>query len=298
MELSSLTQPERLQILNQLQYVGQKDTPLFSTLQSYMLPRDEKANPKDGIAWDYINIPSAGDNAALEGDDYPAAEAYPTLRGHNHFQIIRSPFGVTGSEEAVSDSAGKKMLAQQAAIAKIKHGKDIDFALHGTAAPSPRGAAVAGKMGGIRSFVTPQTTVNAASAPLEWELLRELLKSSFVGGSPLTDLYMSTRQKDKIDDITFNKADAKLETKKISNNVTMLGDTAYGSNITIHLDPLIPDDVILGINKGLCGLLSHRETHIQEEGKKGDRVKQLYYTELTCFVLSRYAVAEIQNLAV
>ena len=235
-----------LDIMREIQKVGYKETPLFSLLKLYTLRAKKSASPKDGFSWDYAIVPSGAANAHLEGAANTTPTAYETVRGKNHYQIFKDSYGVSGSLADQTQVDGTRQLDFQAAQAEIAHRKSIELALHGSAAPVARTSSVAGKLGGVLSFVTAPTTVTASQANLTWEILREALKIAFLKGTALTHIFMNDTHKDELDDIIFNKVNlTNLGANKIENNVTVIGNTAYGNNVKVVLDPLLADDTIL-----------------------------------------------------
>lgn len=304
MELISTTEAygHDADLYEEIRTVGWETTPFFSALTA-KAPR-ARTNPSFGHQWKFMDIPD-GDagNAHIEGSASATADKFELGNATNHYQIVKSAFGVTGSEEAAEGLDGKKELARQADMSRIKHAKDIEIAICGAQAPVQRvnttGAEVAGQLGGVKHFLTGSTDIDTAGATQSWALIRELLKVGFMNGIPFRYLMMGDTQKDALDDILFSKTvPVNMGNSKIDNNVTMIGNTAYGNNIKVILNPFLDDDEIIAFNDEYVNPVIWRPTKIHKVAKDVDGKKREFITELTLRVEHEYAIARLDGLAV
>ena len=280
--------------------VGWQETPFFASIGSGA-PR-ARSNAANGHQWQYMSIPDGdSNNAHIEGSAPAAADKFTLGNMTNHYQIFKDTFGVTGSEDATMTIDNKKELARQMAMSEIKHKKSIEIALLGSAAPVQRDAAgtVAGKLGGVKHFLTANTDTDVSAVALDWGIILEGLKPGFLEGVPMRCVMMNTTQKDKLDAILFNKSqNTNMSQTRIDNNVTIIGQTAYGNNIKVILNPFIGQDEILFYNPEYINAVAYRPTKVYDLPRTSDGVKKELITELTLRVDHEYAIRRIKNLKV
>ena len=110
---------------------------------------------------------------------------------------------------------------------------------------------------------------------------------------------MNTTQKDKLDAILFNKSqNTNMSQTRIDNNVTIIGQTAYGNNVKVILNPFIGQDEILFYNPEYINAVAFRPTKVYDLPRTSDGVKKELITELTLRVDHEYAIRRIKNLKV
>lgn len=278
--------------------VGWTDTPFFTSIGSGA-PR-ERTNSGFGHKWYYMSVPDGdSSNAHIEGSAPATADKFSMGTMTNHYQIFKNTFGVTGSEDAATGIDNKKELARQMAMSEIKHRKSIELALLGDTAPVQRDAAgtVAGKLGGVKHFLTANTDTNVSTTDLDWGTILEGLKPGFFEGVPMRCVMMNSTQKDKLDAILFNKtSNLQMSANRIENNVTVIGNSAYGNNIKVILNPFLAQDEILFYNPEYIKVVAYRPTKIKDIPTGDDGVKKQLITELTLRVDHEFAIRRIKNL--
>jgi len=290
-----------IDLYNDIKNVGWAETPFMSSLKD-MAP-SARTNPSFGHKWMFMDIPDGAANAHLEGSASATPEKFLLGDATNHYQIFKNTFGVTGSEDAATGIDNKKELARQMDMTRIKHAKSIEMALVGAVAPVQRGAAVAGKLGGLKHFLTANTDLDQAIAAvgqsLTWQMVRDVLKTGFLKGIPYTHIMMNDVQKDALDDILFSKTtNQNMSNTKIDNNVTIIGNTAYGNNIKVILNPFLADDEIIAYNPEYVNTVIWRPTKVKDVSKDVDGVTKEIITEMTLRVEHEYAIARLKGLAV
>lgn len=303
-ELISTTEAygHEIDLFNEIREIGWRETPFFSSLTA-KAPR-ARAGAAFGHNWKFMNTPSGSSaNKHLEGAASPTATKHLLGQGLNHYQIVRNAFGVTRSEQKALGIDDKKEMERQADMARVQHMLSIEMAMCSDNAAVQRTDAVAGQMAGIKSFLTANTdldmTVGGVGSALTWQILREILKPSFKKGSAINVLMMNDTQKDAIDDILFSKATPNsFNVNRLENNVTMIGQTAYGNNIKVILNPFLADNEIIGYNTEMIHPVLWDPTNISEVKGDFDGIKKEFITELTLHVGHEYAVTRLKGLAV
>lgn len=289
-----------IDLYDEIKEIGWTNTPFFSSINS-AAPR-ARTNSGFGHQWKFMDVPDGATNKHLEGSASAAAEKFTLGSATNHYQIFKNSFGVTGSEEAAEGIDGKKELARQMDMTRIKHTKSIEMALLGAQAPVQRvttGTEVAGEMGGLKHFLTVNTDNGMASDTLAWSHIRELLKIGFFKGIPYTHIMMNDVQKDALDDILFSKSmNQNMSNTKIDNNVTIIGNTPYGNNIKVVLNPFLADDEIIAYNPEYINTVVWRPTKVKDIAKDIDGTVKEMLTELTLRVEHEFAVSRLKALAV
>lgn len=278
--------------------IGWKETPFLSSLTT-KAPR-ARAGAAYGHQWKYLNIPTgSAANKHLEGAASPTATKHIMGSGLNHYQILRNAFGVTRSEMKATGLDGKKELARQGDMSRIQHMLDFEMALVSANAPLQRTNLVAGQMGGIKHYLSANTDLNALGATQSWALVRELLKIQFLNGAATRYIMMGDVQKDALDDILFSKTmPTAFNVNKIDNNVTVIGNTAYGNNIKVILNPFCVDDEIISYNTDFIFPVIWDPTHVAPVSGDFDGEKREFITEATLHVGHEYALARLKGLAV
>lgn len=283
--------------------IGWIETPFLSTIQSGApVSRDVKAAL--GHRWLYDEVPTGDiNNAHVEGGAPASAKYFVGGEMVNHYQIVKHLYGVTGSEKESTLVNGKTVLANQFELVTMDHKKSIEQILLSAQTPIQRvntaGAEVAGKSGGLKSFATANNTIAAAGATLSWKLLREVLKLGFLQGGAYTHVMMNDTQKDALDDILFSKTqNTSFNASRLENNVTMIGSTAYGNNISIVLNPYLADDEIIAYRPKDIYKVNWRPMLTEELGRSKDAVEKELISEFTLRVCHPYAFAWLKGLAV
>lgn len=287
--------------------VGRNETPFLSSIAS-MAPSNRDGQVAVGHMWFYDVIPDGVDytdvkNAASEGGAMSEVNHYTGERLENHYQILKQSFGVTGSEAEALRVNGQKVIAAQREQALIHFKKTLEKILLSEQTALKRvntaGAKVAGKCGGLKSFATIKNKIDAQRVDLTWDLIREVLKIGYLNGSPYKILMMNDKQKDKLDDIIFSKAHVSgLNTSRIDNNVTHIGNTAYGTNIQVMLSPYLKDDEIIALKPDDIVKVNWRPMSEKKRETTDDAELYEIINEFTLRVCTPFAFAWLHNLKV
>lgn len=289
-----------IDLYEEIKQFGWVETPFLASL-SDKAPR-ARTNPGFGHQWKFMDVPDGAVNKNLEGAPSVAAEKFSLGSATNHYQIFKNTFGVTRSEMKATGIDGKKELARQGDMSRIKHMKSIEMALCGAQAAVQRvtsGTEVAGELAGVKHFLTANTDKGMASATLSWAMIRDLLKIGFMKGMPYNYIMMNSDQKDALDDILFSKTTTtSMANSRIDNNVTVIGNTAYGNNIKVILNPFLDATEILAYNSEYVNPIIWDPTHIGDISKDQDGVSKQMITEMTLRVEHEYAIGRLKALAV
>lgn len=281
--------------------IGWTKTPFLSTIES-RAPKSRSGTAASGHRWNYEEVQKGNmDNAQIEGDKFVEPSYYVGEELLNHYQIVEDAYGASGTEEDSTRIDGKLVLASQFEHSSQVHKSAIEQILLSDQAAVKRvnqGAnKIAGRCGGLKSFAHAGNTITLANTPkLSWQNVRDILKVGFKKGVGYTHIMMNDTQKDALDDILFDKARSQLNAKVLNNHVTMIGATAYGNNISIMLNPYLPDDEIIAYNAKSIYKVNWRPMKTIETAKVKDAIKKVILSEFTLRVEHPYAFAWIKGL--
>ncbi|MDD2267655.1 DUF5309 family protein [Sulfuricurvum sp.] len=296
----------RADLFNDIKEIGWTTTPFFASLTAKAPASD--TNSSFGHEWNYMNIPQGSDTNAYDEGSAPApATKFGGGNAKNHYQIFKDTYGVTGSEDVGTETDGKKAKARQMAMSSFDHRMSIERALLSATAPVQRdntvGAKVAGKLGGVKHFLTVNNdfdmSVAGVGTALTWKILREILKPGFFSNMPVRILMMNDTQKDALDDILFSKTTGtSFASERLDNNITMIGNTAYGNNIKVIVSPFLAQDEILAYNPEFVNPVVYRPTFSKDIPSGDDVNAGQFITEMTLRVHHELAICRLKGLAV
>lgn len=280
--------------------IGWQTTPFLSSIAS-MATTQSYYEIASGHHWFYDLAAEAetGKNAQIEGGAFPKATSFKGEQMTNHYQIVQHVYGITDTEKKATTFDGKAVLARQYEQTIMRHNKKIEQILLGEQQAVKRVKdQTAGECGGIFSFVTANNKVDATNEALSWNLLRDLLKIGFMkGGQQFKVLMMNDKQKDALDDILFSKTYANnFNVRALENNITEIGQTAYGSNIRVILSPYIPESKILAYIPEDIVKVNWRLQEQCEKCKDKSATERIITSEFTLRPASPYAFAVLENL--
>lgn len=285
---------------NSIKQVGWTATPFYSLIAE-AAPADRSANVALGHRWFYDVAPEAeDDNAHVEGGEMAEVKKYSGGELVNHFQIVKSAYGVSGSEMESRRVDNKAVLAKQGEMASLAHKKTIEKILLSDTAPVARNNAstpkVAGKCGGLKSFATADNTIDASRAALSWDYILELLKIGYLNGGEYGVIMLADKQNDALNKLLLDKVQATMDTNVFGVNVTAIKATSYGTNIKIVLNPFLAQDEIIALRPQDIFKVNWRPMHVKDRETTNDEVKQEIISEFTLRVAQPYAFAWLKGL--
>lgn len=292
--------PEK-DMINEMAQMGRIETPLYSIIQKATPSSRGKAI--DGHQWWYESRPEGSDaNAHIEGGNTGNSVSRTIGESKNHYQIVKSAYGISGSMEGKIDIENKDELARLGTIALEDHTKSLEKILMSNQAPLQRvnttGSEVAGKMGGIGHWMTAENT-NTSSGNLSRQLLRELFKFGYKNGVPCTHIFLSDTQKDRLDDLDLEYMRGVIGGDKLKvNDYMTLENFAYAPNVKVVLSPYVAEDEIIAINADSLALVHQRLTKPYEKGRMSDAIEKEIITEATLRVNNPFAVAKLSGLTI
>src|SRR5436190_18192971 len=92
-------------------------------------------------------------NSNLEGDDTTAAAITPTLRVGNRTQILKKPFTISTTQEAVKKAGRESEISYQTALAGRRAKMDLEAIACQNQASVAQSGAVTRKLGGFESWI-------------------------------------------------------------------------------------------------------------------------------------------------
>ena len=287
-------------LYNVIKEIGRSDTPFFSTISSGA--PSSRSNAYQGHEWKCVNIPDGDDTNEHHEGDVPATATHEEMFAlRNEYQIIKDTIAVSGSEDAAVGIDGKKELARQLGLKSMKHRRTIEKALLSSKTPVKRneGASIKGRLGGLKSFLSASTDIDMAGLLLEWKHIREILKVGFLGGSPFKSILLPDIQKDRLDDILWDKTtNMNMAASELQDGVVKIKNTSYGSDISLRFSPDLDDSEIIGFTPSNIHAILWRPTKTYDIARTSDGIKKEIITELTLRFGHTYAAARMKNLKV
>ena len=152
-------------------------------------------------------------NSNLEGDESTASPVVPTVRAGNRTQIMKKPFTISNTQEAVKKAGRDSEVSYQTALAGRRVKMDLEAIACQNQASVAQSGAVTRKMGGFESWITTNVsrgtggasggftggntvaptdgTPRASTEPL----LKTVIRSAWTAGGKPTLLLMGGTQK-------------------------------------------------------------------------------------------------------
>lgn len=283
--------------------VGWSSTPFLSTIAN-AAPKSRDGLAADGHGWWYDQVADGVlNNAHVEGGPSAGVISRVGAKLSNHYQIVKDSYGVTGSQSDATLVNGELVLTDQFKKSTEAHKKTLEMILISDQAAVARvnttGAKTPGKCGGLKSFATANNKITVSTQAFDWKLLREMLKIGFMNGCAYTHILMPDTQKDKLDDILFSKTQiASFNASRLENNVTQIGQTAYGNNIQVILSPYLADDEIIAYKNTDIVKVDWRAMKTRPVTKDEDGETREIVSEMTLRVCHPYAFAWVKGLTV
>jgi hypothetical protein len=152
-------------------------------------------------------------NSSLEGDESTASPIVPTVRAGNRTQILKKPFTISNTQEAVKKAGRESEISYQTALAGRRVKMDLEAICCQNQASAAQSGAVTRKMGGFESWLTSNVSrgaggasggftggntaspVDGAQRPSTEPLLKEVIRSVWTAGGKPSLLLMGGTQK-------------------------------------------------------------------------------------------------------
>ena len=148
----------RKSLHNIITILNKDETPFISTIGS----GDADATYEE---WQLDTLGNADtNNSNLEGDDTTAAAITPTLRVGNRTQILKKPFTISTTQEAVKKAGRESEISYQTALAGRRAKMDLEAIACQNQASAAQAGAVTRKMGGFEAG-SCRTSRAAPAAP-------------------------------------------------------------------------------------------------------------------------------------
>ncbi|MFZ5784732.1 MAG: DUF5309 domain-containing protein [Pseudomonadota bacterium] len=152
-------------------------------------------------------------NSNLEGDESTASPIVPTVRAGNRTQILKKPFTISNTQEAVKKAGRDSEISYQTALAGRRIKMDLEAIACQNQASAAQAGAVPRKMGGFESWITSNESrgvggaaggfaggntvspVDGTLRPSTEALLKAVIRSAWTAGGKPTLLLMGGSQK-------------------------------------------------------------------------------------------------------
>ena len=238
-------------------------------------------------------------NASAEGDSAPTAKTETTTTITNYTQIIQTPFGVTGTQDA-SELYGGKDMVYLAKKYGIEHKKAIESAfLLGEKKEDTTGAQPKRFTAGLNSLVT--TNVTDAGGTLTEAEFEAFMRDAFRYGSSRKALVASPLLISAINSWAAGKLETVSSDKTYGIDVTKYL-TGHGSVNLIKHNLLEEDYAGMGfvVDMGTIGyrFLAGRDTHLKTniQNNDSDSRKDEYLSEVGFYLTQEKANAKMTGI--
>lgn len=240
-------------------------------------------------------------NAALEGDDAPAARFTNRVRQSNYTQIFTKTVEVSGSQLAAQQVAIADELDYQKQERLRELLRDLENCVINGVSPASNqqgSSTVRRTMKGVIPFVSTNVTDASASALDEAMLnqaMREIWESSNGG---VDTIVVNGFQKRKINNFITASRGYTAETDRFRDLVSVY-ESDFGV-CRVVLSRWVPTDTVVLLDSSRVNVLplSGRSFQYQELAKSGDSVSGQMIGEYTVEVRNESAHGVIRNLAV
>lgn len=124
-----------------------------------------KVSAKNTIhEWQTDALRASAENAHVEGDDTVATASTPTVRLNNQCQIFKEAATVSGTDAGLNKAGRAKEMRYQIAKRMKELALDEEKAILANQAKVTRSSAVAGKLAGLGSWITTNTSVGSGGS--------------------------------------------------------------------------------------------------------------------------------------
>lgn len=279
--------------------IGFQMTPFYSLI-SVAAPSATNIDISEGHAWFFDKVPEGNIDAAYgEGSEPAELKSWHGEKLRNHYQIVKTTYGVTNTQSKATLIDGQNKLAYQKKQAILEHKISLEKILLSDQAAQARteGNNMVGKCAGIKSFLDTNNTIDAGNNALDWDILRDILKIGFLkGGSPFTHIMMGDKQKDALDKFFMDKKGYFNQQVQIEDNITTINQTPYGNNIKIILNPYLADTEVLALKPADIYKVNWRAMHERDIPTSKDAKIMEIISEFTLRVSTPFSLAQIKNL--
>lgn len=192
---------------NIITILNKDETPFVSTIGS----GDADATYEE---WQLDALGNADtNNSNLEGDDTTAAAITPTVRVGNRTQILKKPFTISNTQEAVKKAGRDSEISYQTALAGRRAKMDLEAIACQNQASIAQSGATTRKLGGFESWITSNVsrgtggvsggfTAGNTVAPTDGTqrtstetLLKSVIRDAWTSGGKPSILLMGASQK-------------------------------------------------------------------------------------------------------
>ncbi len=258
------------------------------------------------------------DNAAAEGADYTYPAVAPTVRPSNFTQILLKDFQISGTVEAVRKAGRDSEVGYQA----MKKNKEIKRDRESSVCSN--NASVGGatrKMGGIRAWLTTNTSVGATGAnggynsgtgvvdaatdgtkrALTKDLIDGVLQSVFTNGGDASIMCFGPFNKRKFSQLMSDSNVAQLRTNLTGNSQGQLvaGVDTYISDygdLSVIANRFSRERDGLILDPEYAALSTLRPTFVDRPAKTGDSLKYAVLEECTLEMKNEKAHGVVADL--
>lgn len=272
--------------------ITRHETPVYSGLEKVKVSATYHEWQKDALS-------TGSANAAVEGADFSFALPAARTRVGNWTQIFTKTIEVSETQRAVSVAGLEDEYAYQLEKRMKEIATDIEVAiLTGTGNSGASGTAR--KLKGILPFLTSnvETGTGSGAEALSETMYNDLLQTIWAAGGRPDYTYVNGFQKRKISAFaTSNTRYVEVSGSsgaEIANTVSVY-HSDFGVQ-RIELDPFMPSDQLLALQKDMCKVGVLRGIKQSEVATVGDAKRGALVGEMTLEVRNEAALGKITGL--
>lgn len=170
-------------------------------------------------------------NASAQGADYGTLKVTNRVLNYNYTQIVRHPFGVTGTQEQIETYGAKGYLANETAKKGVEHKRALENMLW-VGGRNYASSDSTGYSGGVREFIS--TNVSASVGTLSLSGLDAALEDIFQFGSMEKVIFAAPGPAGALSRLLSNNwVRARPEDKVYGAKVTAFVNGAYGASVPV-----------------------------------------------------------------
>lgn len=272
--------------------------------------------------WQTDSLASAdADNAQIEGNEYTYADPSSTTRVNNYTQIFRKTIKVSGTQEAVDKAGRKSEIGYQAAKKAKEIKRDLEAAITSNNASVAGDDSTARKMGGMRAWLTTNTSVNSGSnggynsgtgvvdaatdgtqRAFTKALLDTVIKSCWDNGGEVNMLSLGSFNKQTFDTFMSDSNVAQLRTNVTGNgkNTLVAGVDVYrggvGNDLVVKVNRFQPERNAYLVDPEYASVAVLRKMKIERPAKTGDAINYVMLHECTLRIDNEAAHGVVADL--
>lgn len=279
--------------------IAREETPIYSSAKF-------KKTSSESPEWQTQALAAAATNAKVQGDEFTIDARTPTVRVKNRVQILDKVISLTGTHQAVAhyNTVDNEMTYQET-LAAVELKRDCEFAIVQNVASVAGSTGVAGKLGGIESWISTNASRGTGGAGTGYNsgtgltvaptdgtqriftqgLLVDSMQAMWEAGARPDMIQMGGFNKRQMS--SFQGVTTRItEDKKSINGTVDFYESDFGK-IRAMLNPQVRTRTVLLLDMSKIAILNLRPMQKQKLAKLHDSDEKVMLTEFTTQVVER-----------